>query len=185
MKTVYIAGGLAAALAVPLVAAAPASAATAATSTATTATAPTTTAASPPVMATPMARARSYSGTVRSVIDGDSIRVRINGRTREVRLIGVAASSGGACYAAQAKRYASNRLDGLRVTLKTDPRHDQSDGSRLFAYVYVHGSLFNIKPIRAGYAKERSYGPSYRLRPEFKAAERQARSHHLGLWGHC
>jgi micrococcal nuclease len=184
MKTVYIAGGLAAALAVPLVAAAPASAATGATSTATHATAATTTAASPPVMVTPMARVRSYSGTVRSVIDGDSIRVRINGRTREVRLIGVAASSGSACYAKQAKRYASNRLDGRRVTLKTDPKHDQSD-SRLFAYVYVSGSLFNIKPIRAGYAKERSYGPSYRLRPEFKAAERQARSHNVGLWGHC
>ena len=183
MKTVYIAGGLAAALAVPLAAAAPASAATGATSTATTAA--TTTAASPPVMVTPMARVRSYSGTVRSVIDGDSIRVRINGRTREVRLIGVAASSGSACYAKQAKRYASNKLDGRRVTLKTDPRHDQSDGSRLFAYVYVSGSLFNIKPIRAGYAKERSYGPGYRLRPEFKAAERQARSHHVGLWGHC
>ena len=180
MKTVYIAGGLAAALAVPLATAAPASAATGATSTATTTTA-TTTAASPPVVVTPMARARSYSGTVRSVIDGDSIRVRINGRTREVRLIGVAASSGSACYAKQAKRYASNKLDGRRVTLKTDPRHDQSDGSRLFAYVYVSGSLFNIKPIRAGYAKERSYGPGYRLRPEFKAAER----HHVGLWGHC
>lgn len=184
MKTVYIAGGLAAALAVPLAAAAPASAATGATSTATT-TAATTTAASPPAVVTPMARARSYSGTVRSVIDGDSIRVRINGRTREVRLIGVAASSGSACYAKQARRYASSRLDGRRVTLKTDPRHDQSDGSRLFAYVYVSGSLFNIKPIRAGYAKERSYGPGYRLRPEFKAAERQARSHHVGLWGHC
>ena len=184
MKTVYIAGGLAAALAVPLAAAAPASAATGATSTATT-TAATTTAASPPVVVTPMARARSYSGTVRSVIDGDSDRVRINGTTREVRLIGVAASSGSACYAKQARRYASSRLDGRRVTLKTDPRHDQSDGSRLFAYVYVSGSLFNIKPIRAGYAKERSYGPGYRLRPEFKAAERQARSHHVGLWGHC
>ena len=84
-----------------------------------------------------------------------------------------------------ATRYAGTRLDGRRVTLKTDPRHDLSDGSRLFAYVYVSGSLFNIKPIRAGYAKERWYGPSYRLRPEFKAAERQARSRHVGLWGHC
>jgi micrococcal nuclease len=185
MKTVYIAGGLAAALTVPLVAATPASAATGATSTATTATAATAAAASPPVRVTPMARARTYSGTVRSVIDGDSLRVRINGSTREVRLIGVAASSGSACYAKQATRYASNRLDGRRVTLKTDPRHDQSDSSRLFAYVYVSGSLYNIKPIRAGYAKERSYGPSYRLRPEFKAAERQARSLRVGLWGHC
>jgi endonuclease YncB( thermonuclease family) len=182
MKTVYIAGGLAAALAVPLVAAAPASAATGA---ATTAAATATAATSPSVIVTPMARVRSYSGTVSSVIDGDSIRVRINGRSREVRLIGVAAASGSACYASKARRYTNSKLDGRRVTLKTDPRHDQSDGSRLFAYVYVQGSLFNIKPIRGGYAKERSYGPSYRLRPEFKAAERQARSHHVGLWGHC
>ena len=136
-------------------------------------------------MVTPMARVRSYSGTVSSVIDGDSIRVRINGRSREVRLIGVAAASGSACYASKAKQYTNSKLDGRWVTLKTDPKHDQSDGSRLFAYVYVKGSLFNIKPIRYGYAKERSYGPSYRLRSDFKAAESQARSHHLGLWGHC
>ena len=157
----YVVAAVGAALAVPLVAATPATAAEASSG------------------------ARSYSGRVSSVIDGDSIRVRINGRSREVRLIGVAASSGSACYASQAAKYAKSKLSGRSVTLRTDARHDASDGNRLFAYVYVQGSLFNIKEIRGGYAKERSYGPAYRLRSDFKAAERKARADHVGLWGHC
>ena len=167
MGKTYVVAGVTAALAVPLVAATPASAAQASST------------------VTPSLRARSYSGSVASVIDGDSIRVRINGRTREVRLIGVATASGQECYAAQAKRYARRQLDGRHVTLKTDAKHDQTDGSRLFAYVYVQGSLFNIKEIRNGYAKGRSYGPSYRLRAEFKAAERTAKANKVGLWGRC
>ncbi len=159
----FVVAAAGAALAVPLVAATPASAAEASSS----------------------VRARSYSGTVSSVIDGDSIRVRINGRSREVRLIGVAASSGRTCYASQATKYVKSRLSGRWVTLRTDTKHDESDRSRLFAYVYVQGSLFNIKEIRGGYAKERSYGPTYRLRSDFKAAERTAKAHHAGLWGHC
>jgi micrococcal nuclease len=158
----YVVAAASAALAVPLVAATPATAAEASS-----------------------ARARSYSGSVSSVIDGDSIRVRINGRSREVRLIGVATSSGRACYASQATKYVKSKLSGRWVTLRTDAKHDLSDGSRLFAYVYVQGSLFNIKEIRNGYAKERSYGPSYRLRSDFKAAERKAKADHVGLWGHC
>ena len=65
----YVVAAVSAALAVPLVAATPATAAEA-------------------------SRARGPAPTrarVSSVIDGDSIRVRINGRSREVRLIGVAA----------------------------------------------------------------------------------------------
>ena len=81
--------------------------------------------------------------------------------------------------------YAKSKLSGRWVTLRTDAKHDLSDGSRLFAYVYVQGSLFNIKEIRGGYAKERWYGPTYRLRSEFKAAERKAKAEHVGLWGHC
>jgi micrococcal nuclease len=158
----YVVAAVTAGLAVPLVAATPATAAEAST-----------------------ARVRSYSGSVSSVIDGDSIRVRINGRSREVRLIGVAASSGRACYASQATTYVKSKLSGRWVTLRTDAQHDLSDGSRLFAYVYVQGSLFNIKEIRGGYAKERWYGPTYRLRSEFKAAERRAKAEHVGLWGHC
>jgi endonuclease YncB( thermonuclease family) len=166
MRKRYLLAGVTAALAVPLVAATPASAAEASS-------------------AASSAKARSYSGRVSSVIDGDSIRVRIHGRTQEVRLIGVAASSGQRCYASQSKRFAQRKLDGRWITLKTDARHDQSDGSRLFAYIYVKGSLFNITSIRQGYAKERAYGPGYRLRSEFRAAERKAKAEHVGLWSGC
>ena len=98
MGKTYVVAGVTAALAVPLVAATPASAAQASSTVA------------------PSVRARSYSGSVASVIDGYLIRVRINGRTREVRLIGVATASSQQCYAAQATRYARRQLDGRHMS---------------------------------------------------------------------
>ena len=157
----FVVAAAGAALAVPLVAATPATAAEASSS----------------------VRARSYSGTVSSVIDGDSIRVRINGRSREVRLIGVAASSGRACYASQATTVRQVQASGRRVTLRTDPKHDQSDGSRLFAYVYVRAACSTSR--RSGAATPRSgrTGPATGCARSSRPRSAQAKAHHVGSVG--
>ena len=129
---------------------------------------------------------RNYQGIVTSIIDGDSIRVNLDdGPTREVRLIGVDSPEKKRCYHEKSKAFAGSRLKGKRVTLRTDPRRDESDRSRLFAYVHVGGQLFNIETIRGGYARERAYGPKFQMRSSFKAAQRQAKSEDLGLWNAC
>ena len=129
---------------------------------------------------------RNYQGIVTSIIDGDSIRVKLdNGPTREVRLIGVDSPEKRKCYHEKSKAFTGSRLEGRRVTLRTDPRRDGSDRSRLFAYVHVGGQLFNIETIRSGFARERAYGPKYQMRSQFKAAQRQAKSEDLGLWNTC
>ena len=129
---------------------------------------------------------RNYQGIVTSIIDGDSIRVDLDsGPTREVRLIGVDSPEKRRCYHQKSKAFAGNRLEGKRVTLRTDPRRDESDRSRLFAYVHVGGQLFNIEAIQSGHARERAYGPKYQMRSEFKTAQKEAKRQDRGLWNAC
>ena len=137
----------------------------------------------PVLLATPaLAAERAYSGTVVRVIDGDSIVVDLDdGPEQNVRLVGVDADEDYQCYYDEAKENAESALLGEYVTLRTDTVNDQTD-HRLFAYVYVGDALFNYQTIRDGHARERSYGPDYELRPEFKAAHQAAKQEDIGLW---
>ena len=126
---------------------------------------------------------RTYEGKVTSIIDGDSIKV--SGIGREVRLIGVDAPESGACYYRQSKEFAQDELKGQRVELRTDSRDKESDRKRLFAYVYVDGKHYNLESVSRGYARERAYGSNYKLRSDFKAAQRQAERDERGLWDAC
>jgi micrococcal nuclease len=159
MKTLRMTAGLAFSLAVPVMVATPAVAASATTT--------------------------SYSGTVVEIIDGDSLMVQIDEEdsTVEVRLIGVDAASGG-CASSQSTAFATNRLDDERVRLQIDRKRDESD-SRLFAYVYVNGSMFNLESIREGYSKVRTYGEfgvDQQYEARFLRAEQQAEDSDSGLW---
>lgn len=137
----------------------------------------------PVLLATPaLAAERTYTGTVIRIIDGDSIIVDLDGgRDQNVRLVGVDADEDYQCYYDEAAQYAESALLGEDVILRTDSENDETD-HRLFAYVYVGDTLFNYQTIRDGHARERSYGPDYELRPEFKAAHRAAKEEGLGLW---
>ena len=131
-------------------------------------------------------RNRTLTGTVVEVADGDSIRVDLDkGPVLEVRLIGVAAPEGGACYTYEAADYAEEELDEEDIELVIERRHEPRGDQRLFAYVYVDGEHFNLTMIEQGYAEERSYGEEYDLRSDFLEAEEEARGDERGLWGAC
>jgi endonuclease YncB( thermonuclease family) len=159
VKRLRVAAGLAFGLAAPVMIAAPAVAQTTTTT--------------------------QYRGTVVDVIDGDSLTVRLAGghSTVEVRLIGVDAPSGG-CASKESTAFATDRLDGEQVRLRIDRKRDESD-SRLFAYVYADGTLFNLDSIRAGYSKVRTYGKfgvDQQFKARFQKAEQQAEKDDSGLW---
>ena len=76
-------------------------------------------------------------------------------------------------------RYANE--DGKLVRLEYDgERKDPYD--RTLAYVYLDdGTLANEAIIRAGLAETyRRF--TYRLKPQFQAAEKEARDAHRGMW---
>lgn len=121
---------------------------------------------------------------VRQVIDGDTITVSGIGA---VRLLGVDApeKTGGyrapEPYGDEATRFMKALLDGKLVRLEYDgERKDQYN--RTLAYVYLEdGTLANEGIIRAGLAETyRRF--TYRLKPRFQAAEKEARDAHRGMW---
>lgn len=121
---------------------------------------------------------------VRQVIDGDTITVSGVG---VVRLIGVDApeKSGGyresEPFGDAATTFLRRLLEGQDVTLEYDgPRKDQYN--RTLAYVLLPDRrIANIEIIRAGLAETyRRF--DYRRKPEFQAAERDARGARRGMW---
>ncbi len=138
-------------------------------------------------------RAPSTAGAnalVTRVVDGDTVEVRFRGRELDVRLIGidtpetVAPGQPVECYGRAASRFATRRLAGLRVRLEFDVERLDRYG-RTLAYVWLGDELFNETLVREGYAMVATYPPNVRYVERFVAAQREARSAGLGLWGAC
>jgi micrococcal nuclease len=126
---------------------------------------------------------------VTRVVDGDTIRANINGRSESIRLIGIdAPETPYECYAAQASAKVRSVLLGKRVILESDPSQGNRDRhGRLLRYVHspVDGKNFNLTLIAKGYAHEYTYAKPYKYQASFKLAEARARTAHKGLWGAC
>lgn len=141
----------------------------------------------------PSVRAKTdvLRGTVTTVNDGDTIRVRLSGGGNErVRLIGIDsqelddAREKVRLMAFLAKRYAFTRLYQAQVELLPGPETRDSYG-RLLAFVRLAGGeIFNVTLVREGYAFAFLKFPfDEALRKELKAAETEARQAGRGLWG--
>ncbi|MGB3683726.1 MAG: thermonuclease family protein [Rubrobacteraceae bacterium] len=128
--------------------------------------------------------------TVTRVTDGDTVEVRpsIDG-TEDVRLIGVdtpetAGSPRGAQpYGEAASRFAQERLEGGRATLRFDVEKKDRYG-RLLAYLYPpEGGMFNEMLLEEGYAQVATFPPNVRHLGSFETAQRSAREAGRGIWG--
>jgi micrococcal nuclease len=152
--------------------------------------------------ADPPRPARLVEGRVTSVIDGDTIRVRLQGASIErVRLLGIdapevqpggkldadAAREGQPRQAIQAlgrraAAYARDRLAGRAVGLEFDVQQTDRYG-RLLAYVWMRdGILFNRLIVADGYARVMTVPPNVRYAGLFRACEREARAQGRGFW---
>ena len=145
----------------------------------------------PRVPSAAAAQEETLKGTVTAVVDGDTIRVRLGGRTYErVRLIGVDsqelddARERVRFMAFLAKRFTFTRLYQAEVELLPGPEERDSYG-RLLAFVRLaDGEVFNVTLVREGYAFAYLKFPfDEKLRKELKAAETEARQAGRGLWG--
>ena len=147
----------------------------------------------------PADRSQRISARVRSVTDGDTLKVRAyNAKRRlyDVRLIGIdtpevygGVECGGREASRKMRRVALSRSGrGKRVVLRTDPTQDTFDRyGRLLAYVATRsGVSLQKRMLRSGWAKVYVYGgrPFQRVRG-FRAAERRAREAGRGVWGRC
>lgn len=133
------------------------------------------------------------TATVDRVIDGDTIEVRIGGRTERVRLLGIDTPETKdprrpvQCYGKEASAHTGQLLPhGTNVRLVRDVEGRDKYG-RLLAYVYrLHGGLFvNLDLAKGGYAALYTYPPNVAHAAELRAAVDQARAQGRGLWGAC
>lgn len=127
---------------------------------------------------------------VESVVDGDTIKVSMNGKVETLRLIGIDTPETKdprkpvQCFGAEASRKATELLAGQKVRLEADASQGERDKyGRLLRYVWrTDGLFFNDWMIRNGYAFEYTYNTPYQYQAIFKEAQRHASDKNLGLW---
>jgi micrococcal nuclease len=129
---------------------------------------------------------------VERVVDGDTIRVRVDGREETVRYIGVDTpetkrpGTPVQCFGKAASAANERLVDGERVRLAAGEEARDRYG-RLLAYVRrERDDLFvNERLIAEGYARTLTIAPNDRYAGRFAAAEARARASRAGLWGRC
>jgi micrococcal nuclease len=132
------------------------------------------------------------SAQVLRVVDGDTIRVRLDGRTERVRYIGVDTPESVKpgtpvqCYAKRASAANAALVAGRSVKLVTDAEQRDRYG-RLLAYVYREpdGAFVNARLVRDGFARTLTIAPNVAHEREFTQLAGDARRARRGLWGSC
>jgi micrococcal nuclease len=136
-------------------------------------------------------RAGSLHGQVVRVVDGDTIKVRLDGgRIERVRYIGidtpesVKPGTPVQCFAKKASHFNASLVSGRQVTLKTDAEERDRYG-RLLAYVFADGRFVNRELVARGYARTLTIPPNVAHADEFARLARRAREAGVGLWQAC
>ena len=136
-----------------------------------------------------LAATGTQAAQVVSVHDGDTITVRVDGRSEKIRLVGIDSPELNderpeyrrAAY--KARDYARSQLAGGKVTLESEPRQNDRDRyGRLLRYVILEdGTNFDESIVRKGYAHVFDKF-QFARKERFKAAETAAKREGLGIW---
>jgi micrococcal nuclease len=123
------------------------------------------------------------------VIDGDTIKVLINGKEENVRFLLVDTPetshprmNGPQPYGKEAKELMENLLEGGTVELEMDVSERDRYG-RLLAYLYVNGVSVQEELLRNGLARVAYiYPPNTRYVDDFQAIQKKAQEEGVGIW---
>lgn len=118
-------------------------------------------------------------GIVSSVVDGDTIRVDIEGHNYSVRYIGIDTPDNPIPDSSSLMN--ANLVGGKTITLYTDQSETDQFG-RLLRFVYVGDTFVNYELVRLGFASAFRYPPDISCSNVFAEAETNARSDQLGIW---
>lgn len=121
---------------------------------------------------------------VTSIVDGDTVHVRLDGRDERVRYIGIDTpeTSSNQPYSAEARERNRELVEGQTVRLVVDVQERDRYG-RLLAYVYTpDGSFVNAKLVAEGFARLLTVPPNVRFASVFRALETEARDAERNLW---
>ena len=130
--------------------------------------------------------------TIVSVVDGDTIVLKVQNQTETVRLLGIDTpetvhpSKPIECFGPEASAFAKATLvKGSTVKLLRDvePRDRYQ---RLLVYLFLaDGTLFNQLLIDRGFARTLSIEPNTAFASQFAWHESNAKNRRVGLWQSC
>lgn len=130
--------------------------------------------------------------TISRVVDGDTVKVLIEGEEETIRIIGINTPetvdprSEVECFGKEASNATKGILNiGEIVTLTVDQVQDDRDKyGRLLRYIADNsGQDVGLWLISQGYAHEYTYRTPYERQDAYKSAENTAQAAKLGLWG--
>ncbi len=126
---------------------------------------------------------------VTSIVDGDTLHVRVGGQDATVRVVGIDAPETSECWGAQATEAAAALLTGTRVQLIADPSQADTDRyGRLLRYVLLpDGTDLGTRMITDGNAYEYTYDAPYDNQDAYRSAQAASEADGRGLWsaGSC
>jgi micrococcal nuclease len=120
-------------------------------------------------------------GVVSSVVDGDTIRVEIEGLEYSVRYIGINTPEQGEPFAYEATLLNSDLVAGQTVTLVKDVSETDQFG-RLLRYVLVGNVFVNDELVGSGLAFADTFPPDVACADRFVASQQTAFASSLGVW---
>lgn len=132
----------------------------------------------------------SENATVLDVIDGDTLRIQIEGKTEKVRIIGIDTPETVdprkpvQCFGKEASARLKELLTGKAIELENNPAEDRDVYDRLLRYVELEGEDIGATMIREGYAHSYRKYPHPRLET-YNDLEAEARTANRGLWADC
>jgi micrococcal nuclease len=122
------------------------------------------------------------------VVDGDTIRVAMDGQEYRLRYIGIDTPETVdprrpvQCFGEEASERNRQLVEGRVVGLEKDLSETDEFG-RLLRYVWVGDAMVNASLVEEGYALAATYPPDVRHADLFASLQRQARENRRGLWG--
>jgi micrococcal nuclease len=116
------------------------------------------------------------------VVDGDTIKVEVDGEQYTVRYIGIDCPEAGEQMGPRATGANERLVVGETVWLEKDVSETDRYG-RLLRYVYLaDGRMVNAQLVEWGYAVASTYPPDVRYQETFLELEEVAREERKGLW---
>ncbi|HTG01400.1 MAG TPA: thermonuclease family protein [Nitrospirota bacterium] len=127
-----------------------------------------------------------HEAKVVAVVDGDTVKLLLNGEKRTSRLIGIDAPEMGQVPWGRKSREHLRALlkqSAWRVSVEMDV--EQTDRfRRSLVYLWLqNGEMVNERMLLDGYAFRFTMKPNTRYSERFKKAQRTAREKKLGVWG--
>lgn len=129
----------------------------------------------------------NYWHEVLSVVDGDTIKARVDGEQVTIRIIGMDAPESinkNECFGKESSAKGKEFLNDKWIQIKSDKSQDNKDKyGRLLRYVYFDGGTdFGKRMIEEGYAYEYTYDEPYNHQNDYKSMQAYSKSKSFGLW---